>query len=175
MTNPTPPLTKERVLAVRAEFFNALVQQWTRSPERIDQIMGQSECFVPADDPETGGVEVFDAENGLLVRSVTPPNQGDEPYRFLYSILHAGDWLHFGILFQGSPQWLQAFDLQHREELAEDRIWDRPADQLTRDGGGILLEWRFVEPDFYSNYAVRERFIQIARHLHFRLCKVLRT
>lgn len=98
------------------------------------------------------------------------PSKGESEnrtLRFFYSILQAGDWLRFGILIRGDQR---AHDLLNpRRQMDLERVWDRPADVVSRGPDGLLIEWRFVEPDFYNNYAIQERFTQIARHLHFRL------
>ena len=59
--------------------------------------------------------------------------------------------------------------------LSVEKIWDRSCDNQVRDAAGLLLEWRFNEPDFYKEFTVRERFIIIARHLHFRLGRIIQT
>lgn len=169
------------VHAIRDEFFNALLGEWTRPAEPIDRMMEQDDAlFVPdhaaglGHDPKT--IFVRDVPRGLLAVSVTPPMSRGIPngLRWVYSIMQAGDWIRFGVMIQGAPQVLLRYEQHHDNILAMERIWDRQCDYQFRDSAGLLLEWRFSEPGFYDSFVVRERFIIMARHMHFRLGKVLR-
>ena len=170
---------EDKVLTVRDHFFNDLLKEWSRAPDKIDQIMGQDTFFMAPDfasnkknDPDT--VMIKDVRNGVLAVSVTPqissyPNPGG--IRIVYSIMQAGDWLRFGFLLQGDPKLLMMYQRHHDHLLNVESIWDRPCDYQFRDSGGMLIEWRFAEPDFYTSFSKRERFKIIVRHLHFRLGK----
>ena len=172
---------KQTILQFRDEFFNDLLEEWSRPPEAIDRLMGQSDSFFLPDfknaqlknNPET--VMIKDIRQGLLAVSVTPPQAqfGSGSIRWVYSILQAGDWLRYGILVQGDPKLILQYERHHDHVLSIERIWDRQCDYQFRDSGGLLLEWRFHEPDFYTEYKYRERFKIIARHLHFRLGKII--
>lgn len=167
---------KAALLAVRSHFFDELLEQWSHPPQPIDKIMGQDEFFLAPDfassrkdDPST--VMIKDVERGILAVSVTPkgslyPNKG---IRLVYSLMQAGDWIRFGFLVQGDPKLVLQYQQHHDHLLSIERIWDRQCDYQFRDSGGMLVEWRFKEPDFYKNYVIRERFKLITRHLHFRL------
>lgn len=167
---------KEDLLRIRNDFFDEILEEWSRPPETIDDIMGQSEFFLMPDfashrknDPET--VMVKDVKRGLLAVSVTPP-QSTYPLgglRLVYSIMQAGDWIRYGFLLQGDPRLVIMYQQHHDNLLSVERIWDRPCDYQFRDRGGLLVEWRFREPQFYKEYMYRERFKIITRHLHFRL------
>ena len=219
--NKNSSLTIDKVHSIRKDFFNRLEQEWSRPPERIDSIMGQSQFYIPPEEikplhqgyPEnelysSGGERVFDVEHGLLLRSFLvetdnmtngssktstrlsqasveeklqhlksiqsqKSNTDSEKriLRFFYSILQAGDWLRFGILIRGDQRSHNVLNSKRQMEL--ERIWDRPADAISRGPDVLLIEWRFIEPDFYNNYAIQERFTQIARHLHFCLGKAI--
>jgi hypothetical protein len=169
-------LTQDQVLSVRKDFFSRLEREWTRPPERIDQIMGQSQYYIAPEPLEghaemnPGGERVFDPEHGLLLRSFlvsANDGQSSRTLRFFYSILQAGDWLRFGILIRGDQQAHELLNAKRQMDL--ERVWDRSADIVQRGPDSQLVEWRFVEPDFYHNFAIQERFAQVARHLHFRL------
>lgn len=167
---------KRDMLAIRERFFNELLEQWSHPPQPIDKIMGQEEFYLRPDfvsdrkdDPNT--VMLKDVERGVLGVSVTPPGS-EYPHkgiRLVYSIMQAGDWIRFGFLVQGDPKLVLQYQQHHDHLLIVESIWDRECDYQFRDGGGMLIEWRFKEPDFYTNEVVRERFRLIARHLHFRL------
>lgn len=170
---------EKMVHTVRDHFFNDVLKEWSREPSPIDHVMGQAGFFMlpdfasnKKDDPLT--IMIKDVQNGVLAVSVTPkeskyPNAGG--IRIVYSIMQAGDWLRFGFLLQGDPKLLMIYQKHHDHLLNVESIWDRPCDYQFRDSGGMLIEWRFCEPDFYSNFAIRERFKIIIRHLHFRLGK----
>lgn len=176
---------KDLVHAVRDMFFEDLLEEWSRPPELIDRLMAQDEFFLAPDfssnlknHPET--IMIKDVSRGLLAVSVTPQGNfsGDEdaggvlypaPVRIVYSVMQAGDWIRFGFLLQGDPRMLVSYQQHNDHLLSVESIWDRPCDYQFRDHGGLLVEWRFHEPDFYNNYVIRERFKIIVRHLHFRL------
>lgn len=174
---------KKTVHAVRSEFFGALLQEWSRPPEAVDELMGQTDCFYLPDfavkehssSPKT--IMINDVERGLLACSVTPPDENGNPSdtRWVYSIMQAGDWLRYGVLIQGPPRRIFNYTQHQEYVLSVEKIWDRPCDNQVRDAAGLLLEWRFNEPDFYREFAVRERFTIIARHLHFRLGRIIQT
>lgn len=174
---------KRLIHKVRNEFFDALIEEWTRHPEEVDKLMGQEDCFYLPDFksklPNRPQKEVMikDVERGLLAVSVTPTDEHGNPQdtRWVYSIMQAGDWLRYGVLIQGPPRKIISY-AQHQEyTLSIEKIWDRPCDNQLRDAAGLLLEWRFEEPTFYDQFVCRERFIIIARHLHFRLGRIVQT
>lgn len=164
------PIDRDHVLAVRQTFFDALVEEWTRLPEAIDALMGQSEHFM-VPDPDQKKIE--DAARGVLAMSFVAPPSWRVPLKFSYSILHAGDWMRFGLLLSGDARALSLFQKDQSRTLDIEGVWDRPAHQTIREGG-FMLEWRFDEPDFYVQYPIRERFIQMARHLHFQVGRAVR-
>lgn len=166
-------VTKAELLKVREEFFNQLTHEWSRPPEYIDEVMGHDITFMPIDTYQPYAINISDPEHGFLVRSLTLRDMPKgRHFRLLYSIFQAGDWIRYGIIFQGDPRSLMRFEASEAA-LLEDRIWDAPPDRFMRENSGILLEWRFTEPDFYTNYVIRDRFYQISRHLHFRLCQAV--
>lgn len=171
---------RKEVYAIRTMFFRDLLLAWANPPNMIDQIMGQDRTYIAPDfathrhdHPKT--VKIFDVVNGVLAVSVTPPvsdlDKGN--LRWTYSIWQAGDWLRFGVLIQGETRYLVEFDNQHDNLLGMERVWDRNADFLARGPNGLLLEWRFKQPDLYTDFIVRERFVMVARHLHFRLSSMI--
>lgn len=156
---------KELVYAIRESFFDDLLHEWSRPPQDIDRLMGQEEFFLlpdfaseKANHPST--VMIKDVEHGILAASVTPSNdnisQDLRPdIRIVYSIMQAGDWIRFGFLLQGDPKLLMLYQQHNDHLLSVESIWDRPCDYQFRDGGGILVEWRFAEPDFYNNFVIQ--------------------
>jgi len=168
------------VYGVREAFFRDLLLAWATPPNLIDQVMGQDRSYILPDfathrhdHPKT--IKAFDIKNGVLAASVTPPVSDLEKghLRWTYSIWQAGDWIRFGVLIQGETRYLLAFDNQHDNVLGLERIWDCNADFMTRGPHGLLVEWRFNQPDFYDEFIVRERFVMVARHLHFRLSSMI--
>lgn len=171
---------RQRVYGIRSIFFHDLLLAWANPPNHIDQLMGQDRTYIAPDfathrhdHPRT--VKIFDVANGVLAASVTPPvsdlDKGN--LRWTYSIWQAGDWLRFGVLIQGETRYLVEFDNQHDNVLGMERVWDRNADFLVRGPHGLLLEWRFKQPEIYTDFIVRERFVMVARHLHFRLSAMI--
>ena len=171
---------RTQVHSVRANFFRDLLLAWANPPSSIDQIMGQDRTYIAPDfathrhdHPKT--VKIFDVGSGVLAASVTPPvSDLDKGHlRWTYSIWQAGDWLRFGVLIQGETRYLVAFDNEHDNVLGMERIWDRNADFMVRGPHGLLVEWRFKQPDLYDDFMIRERFVLVARHLHFRLSAMI--
>jgi len=169
-------VSKEQLLEVRKEFFDRLTEEWSRPPEYIDELMGQDTSFLPIDNIDhPGSVVLNEPERGFLVRSITLRNMPKgRHFRLLYSIFQAGDWIRYGVIFQGDVRSLMRFEAS-QAALLEDRIWDCPPELFTRENSGVLLEWRFIEPDFYENYVIRDRFYQISRHMHFRMCQAIQV
>jgi hypothetical protein len=172
---------QESVLTIREDFFHGLLTEWSRPVEDIDRIMGQDDGFFVPDfvtnrKEQPSAIYLNDVPRGLLAASVTPEQSVGVPQglRWVYSIMQAGDWLRFGVMIQSAPQALMRYELYHENVLSVERIWDRSCDYQLRDASGLLLEWRFCEPDFYKEFVIRERFLIMARHMHFRLGKVLR-
>jgi len=173
-------INQHEVLEVREKFFKWIQEEWERAPERIDNIMGQQSYYIPPEEiietpsglGSTAGESIMDTRRGLLLRSFLAESRQmfngkpKKTMRFFYSIFQAGDWIRFGILIRGEHQYHERL-FQEIKEL--EKVWDRPADVVRRGSDGMLIEWRFIEPDFYENYAIQERFIHLARHLHFRL------
>lgn len=160
-------LRKQHIIEVRKELFGNLLNEWSRPPERIDDIMGQSEYFI---EPDTGAAAttINDAERGLLVQSFSPPEVWGKKVQFFYSVLVAGNWMRFGVLIQGDAKLISSFASSNKCTESLERVWDRPATFIAREGG-LLMEWRFDDQNLYDDYVVADRYIQVARHLHFQL------
>jgi hypothetical protein len=165
-------LSKSHIHATREHFFDALIDEWSRPAGKIDLLMGEADSFFPIDQPPLGH-RIKDVAHGALVASATPPLAwGDQP-QLIYSVFQAGDWLRISLILRGTPAAMLLFS-QNQDELAGiERLFDRQAEVEVRQNAGLLVEWRFIEPDFYENYAIQERFIQVARHMHLRLCRIL--
>lgn len=165
-----PDLDKETTLKCRQIFFDDLLAEWALPPEPIDDVMGQSVYALTPDKPEApGAVAINSPERGILAQSFARPETWGNGVSFAYSIYMAGDWLRFGVLLLGDGAALEAFEGNRQSQLDVEFVWDRPSDKIRRRANALLMEWRFVEPDFYTNFAIRERFVRLARHLHFRL------
>jgi hypothetical protein len=166
-TIPDRNIRKRFILDVRQQFFSDLLHEWSRPPEHIDEIMGQVSYFIA---PSTGLKSVYlnDPAKGLLMQSFAPPESWGKKMQFIYSIWMAGDWIRYGVLLQGDAKILSTFTSNHEHTEDLERVWDRPAAFSSREGG-LLMEWRFEDPNFYDDYIFADRYLQIARHLHFQL------
>lgn len=175
---------KNKVLSVRKSFFNSLKDAWSRKPEEVDRLMKQEDCFYLPDylrsKEEQEKLDVVIIENlnqGILAVSVTPVKENGQlsDIRWIYSIMQAGDWFRFGVLIQGPAKKVIQYAQNQNYMLSIEKIWDSKCDHQVRDSAGLLLEWRFVTPDFYDNFVCRERFLIIARHLHFRIGRIIQS
>ena len=158
---------KEQIVAVRREFFNDLLTEWSNAPQEIDEVMGQSDYFILPDEGR-GSIAINDPERGMLVQSFTPPEAWGKKMQFIYSVWLAGDWIRYGILIQADPKLLSIFSSHNESTESLERVWDRPASFISREGG-LLMEWRFEDPSFYDDYLLSDRYLKIARHLHFQI------
>ena len=158
---------RDHMVAVREQFFSHLVEEWSRPPENIDEVMGQSDYFIAPDEGKRS-VSINDPARGLLVRSFSPPEGWGKNIQFFYSIWMAGDWIRYGVLIQGDTKLLATFSSRNECTESLERVWDRPATMTSREGG-LLIEWRFEDKDFYDDYLSEDRYLQVARHLHFQL------
>lgn len=158
---------KQHIVEVRRAFFDNLMHEWSRPPESIDEVMGQSAYFIAPDDGARS-IHINDPERGLLVRSFSPPEAWGKKIQFFYSILMAGDWIRYGILIQGDPRLLATFAQKNVYGEMLERVWDKQATHMSREGG-LLMEWRFDDPGFYDDYILEDRYLQVARHLHFQV------
>lgn len=166
-----PIVSQDEIFQARAEFFQALEREWNRRAEPIDELMGQSEFLLVEDG---GYPSVNDPQRGLLARAFrAPPAWGDSP-NVVYTIMHAGDWLRFGIMLSGSARAMSSLQSNSEWALDMEKMWDRQADHSSR-GNNLLIEWRFEEPHFYSGHIIRDRFVRMARHLHFQLGRAIAT
>jgi hypothetical protein len=158
-------LRKQHIVDVRRELFASLLNEWSRPPQKIDEVMGQSEYFI---EPDQGArsVTINDPERGLLVQSFSPPEVWGKKVQFSYSVLVAGSWVRFGVLIQGDAKLISSFASSNECTASLERVWDRPATFMTREGG-LLMEWRFDDENLYDDYVVADRYIQVSRHLHF--------
>lgn len=164
-----PIVSQDEILQARSAFFHDLVAEWLRPAEHIDQIMGQSDCLLVEDDRYP---TINDPRRGLLAKPFRAPGAWGDCPSVIYSILHAGDWLRFGIMLSGSARAMSALQSNPEWALDMEKMWDRQADH-SRRGDNLLIEWRFEEPNFYSGYIIRDRFVQMARHLHFQLGRAI--
>lgn len=165
MTMQERNIRKRFILDVRKQFFIDLLNEWSRPPEHIDEVMGQVAYFIA---PSSGNKSIYlnDPERGLLMQSFSPPESWGKKMQFIYSIWMAGDWIRYGVLLQGDAKILSSFSSNNEHTEALERVWDRPAEFSSREGG-LLMEWRFDDPHFYDDYLVADRYLQVARHLHF--------
>ena len=167
MADTSRQLRKNHIISVRREFFGDLLKEWSRPPEIVDEVMGQSSYFIAPDDGPNA-VRINDPERGLLLQSFTPPEGWGKDIQFMYSIWVAGDWIRYGIMIHGAATLLSVFSSRNESTEKLERVWDSTANFMTREGG-LLLEWRSENPHFYDDYIFADRYLQIARHLHFQL------
>lgn len=160
---------RDHIIAVRKEMFDRLLEEWSRQPEEIDDMMGQSEYFIPPDEKGSpGSTSIFDPERGILAQSFTPPAAWGRNVRFSYSLFIAGNWVRFGVLLYGDAKLVSSFKSRNECVGGLERVWDNPAMFMVREGG-LLMEWRFSDEQLYDDYVLIDRYVQIARHLHFQL------
>lgn len=161
-------ITKEHVVQVKKDFFEEITQILSIPPTEIDKIMEHDKFYFPPvlTNPKS---YINDPDKGVLYFHFNL-NFFNQKAVFAYSIFLTGDWIRIGILlFNQEIQTAHNADSQREIDF----IWDRTPDLLWRGEGKMLIEWRFEEKDFYSNYAIRDRFILQMRHLHFRILRML--
>ena len=162
---------QKELIINREDFFDFITKNLMKDPSEIDEIMGQNKYFC-APKLESDSY-INDPENGVLYFKFEPSFFGHK-FDFGYSIFNPGDWLWIGVLFNNENETNNIMTtVDNCREI--DAVWDRTPENNVRDGNSILMEWRFHEPDLYSNFLVQERFAFVIRHMHLRILRMLAT
>jgi hypothetical protein len=159
-------MDKATLIAKRTEFFKAILEQLRRTPARIDQILQQSGFYMPIDEDNT----FFDADTGDFAICVKGDFHGKQ-FDVYYSLWQLGDMLRIGVaIYDEELQGAFASDT-HNEVFY---IWGMKNDpRVDVAHGCVFYDWEFEVKDLYDSYKNQERFILGARHMHFRVMRIL--
>lgn len=159
-------MDKETLVKKRSDFFEYILEQIKRPPARMDEVLQQSQYYMPVYEADT----FFDATAGDLAICI----QGkfyDKEFKVYYSFWQLGEMLRVGVALNDED--LQtAFSSDSHNEVYY--IWgmnNNPRVDVTH--GCVYYDWEFVVPKLYDNYFNQERFVLGARHMHFRVMRIL--
>lgn len=159
-------MDKITLLAKRQEFFEEIMKHLNSPPSKIDQLLNQDKYFIYPDmnnsflNPEYGDMII--QINGKFY---------DKDFNIFYSFWQLGDTLKIGIAI-GDIDLQGAFASDAHNEIYY--IWGTKNDpRIDVARGCVFYDWEFEVPDLYDNYRNEERFILGAKHMHFRVMRIL--
>ncbi len=159
-------MTKEELVAKRAKFFDAIMENMNRPPSRIDDILQQSQYYVK---PNMEG-SVTAPENGDVAISIKG-KFFDKEFNLYYTLWQLGDTLRVGVAIY-DDELHGAFASDHHNEVFY--IWGSKNDpRVDVAHGCVFYDWEFDVPHLYESYKNQERFILGIKHMHFRVMRIL--
>lgn len=159
-------LTKENLIEMRTEFFKAVYEQIKKEPTRIDEILQQKQYYISPDLEQS----FYDAEAGDFCICVNG-EFFEKKFVIYYSLWQLGEMLRVGVKIEDEE--LQgAFASDTHNEVFY--IWGMKNDpRVDVAHGSVFYDWEFEVPELYDNYKKQERFILGARHMHFRVMRII--
>ena len=150
----------------RMEFFKEILEAMRRPPGKIDNILQQDKYYLPIDEDNT----FFDEEAGDLAISIKGTFH-EKLFNVYYSFWQLGDMLRIGIaIFDDELQGAFASDA-HNEVFY---IWGMKNDpRVDVAHNCVFYDWEFEVKDLYDSYRNQEKYILGARHMHFRVMRIL--
>ena len=159
-------MDKEILTEKRGLFFTEVLEALRRPPTRIDVILKQDKFYRPIDEENT----FFDAGAGDLAISVKGEFHGKE-FNFYYSFWQLGDTLRIGVaIYDEELQGAFASDA-HNEVFYIWGMKNDPRVDVAHDC--VFYDWEFEVDDLYDSYKRQEKFILGARHMHFRVMRII--
>lgn len=158
-------MTKTELFNLRTNFFQDIIDNISRSPQKIDKILNQDTYYT---NPINSDI-LNDPVNGDLAI----PFKGifhDKKFEIMYTFWQIGLKFRIGIALHDET--LQdMFELDAHNEI--EAIWDGNRPTVEASHGYLFYDWVFDTPDLYDTYLQQERFIQGIRHMHFRVMKII--
>lgn len=159
-------MDKATLKAHRMEFFKEILEAMRRPPTKIDMILQQDKFYNPVDEENT----FFDSEAGDLAISIRGKFH-EKVFNVYYSFWQLGDMLRVGVaIYDDELQGAFASDA-HNEVFY---IWGMKNDpRVDVAHNCVFYDWEFEVKDLYDSYRNQEKFILGARHMHFRVMRIL--
>lgn len=159
-------MDKAQLKEKRKEFFQEILEAMRRPPTRIDIVLQQDKFYKPVDEENT----FFDPEAGDLAISIKGTFHEKE-FNVYYSFWQLGDMLRIGVaIYDDELQGAFASDA-HNEVFY---IWGMKNDpRVDVAHNCVFYDWEFEVKDLYDSYRNQEKFILGARHMHFRVMRIL--
>lgn len=150
----------------RKEFFESILENLFRKPNKIDLILEQAEYYVSPDINET----FFTEETGDCAIN-TKGVYNNINFSFWYSIWQFGDVLKISMILDDSNIYGAVIE-DYFEEVKF--LWGKNNEpRLDVSHGKVLYEWEFCVPNLYESYLNQEKFVLGVRHMHFRLLRMI--
>lgn len=159
-------MDKETLKGHRTDFFKEILEAMRRPPSKIDMILQQDKFYNPVDEENT----FFDSEAGDLAISIRGEFH-EKIFNVYYSFWQLGDMLRVGVaIYDDELQGAFASDA-HNEVFY---IWGMKNDpRVDVAHNCVFYDWEFEVKDLYDSYRNQEKFILGARHMHFRVMRIL--
>lgn len=159
-------MDKETLIKMRTEFFENILEHIQRPPARIDMVLQQDQFFMPVDKEKS----FYDASAGDLAICIAGKFYEKE-FNVYYSFWQLSDMMRIGVaIYDDELQGAFASDA-HNEVFY---IWGMKNDpRVDVSHGCVFYDWEFHVPDLYQSYQNQEKFILGARHMHFRVMRIL--
>lgn len=159
-------MDKVTLIAKRAEFFESILKALRLPPKKIDYILQQDKYYTPVDEDNT----FYDAEAADLAVSIKGEFHG-KIFNVYYSFWQLGDALKVGVaIYDEDLQGAFASD-SHNEVF---HIWGQKNDpRVDVAHNCVFYDWEFEAKDLYESYRNQEKYILGARHMHFRVMRIL--
>jgi hypothetical protein len=159
-------MDKETLIKLRTEFFENILEHIQRPPARIDMVLQQDQFFMPVDKEKS----FYDASAGDLAICIAG-NFYEKEFNVYYSFWQLSDMMRIGVaIYDDELQGAFASDA-HNEVFY---IWGMKNDpRVDVSHGCVFYDWEFHVPELYQSYQNQEKFILGARHMHFRVMRIL--
>lgn len=159
-------MDKATLIAKRQEFFDEILRHLNIPPSKIDKLLNQDKYYIAPDKDNT----YINSEYGDMAIHVNGQFY-DKKFCISYLFWQLGNTLKIGINLRDDE--LQgAFASDAHNEIYY--IWGIKHDpKIDVARGTVFYDWEFDVPELYDNYKNQERFILGAKHMHFRVMRII--
>lgn len=159
-------MDKATLIAKRQEFFEQIIKHLNTPPSKIDRLLNQDKYYIFPDMENS----FLNSEYGDMVIQINGKFY-EKNFGIFYSFWQLGDTLKIGIaLSDDDLQGAFASDA-HNEIYYIWGIKNDPKIDVAR--GCVFYDWEFDIPELYDNYKNQEKFILGAKHMHFRVMRII--
>lgn len=150
----------------RADFFEEILRHVRRPPERIDSFLRQDGYYRPINEDES----FYDEKTGDLAICVTG-KFFEKDFKLYYSFWQIGDILRIGVTVYDEDLQM-AFKSDAHNEIYD--IWGlQNVPRVEASHEYLYYDWEFEVPNLYDNYVNQEKYVLGARHMHFRVLRII--
>lgn len=159
-------MDKETLRIKRMDFFKEILDTMRLPPSKIDMILQQDKFYNPVDEENT----FCDPKGGDLSIYIKGKFHEKE-FNVYYSFWQLGDMLRIGVAVHDEElQGAFASDT-HNEVFYIWGVKNEPRVDVAHSC--VFYDWEFEVKDLYDSYKNQEKYILGARHMHFRVMRIL--